>query len=293
VAESHQLTLFGITPRPLSREEAGSSLEVPDPIAASPEPAAGQIDLFAERACLARDLEAALRGGDFDVASRLRRLFEETYGASPETSALSFLEGQADVLASAPPEEALSVWRRLDLGLEEHPRIRRLLQEGVLRRLLRSHSAADLAAVSPASLPAIALVVASGLTASPEDGQREARRLIRDALLTGLRLEPLEFRWDPPLADLLAEDEEPTWLASLGVIRRLWPAPRPTSEDIDVLSRPFVEPAPGEQAALAFWSCLRSAEDRDCPERALQEARRRMKRLRPEFHAVHIRRVRN
>lgn len=114
--------------------------------------------------------------------------------------------------------------------------------------------------------------------------------MIRDALLTGFRLEPLGLRWDQALADLLAEDEEPPWLACLGVIRRLWPTPRLMPEDIGALSGPFVEPASGEQAALAFWSCLRVAEDRDCPEGALHEARRRMKRLRPEFHALHMRR---
>jgi hypothetical protein len=141
-------------------------------------------------------------------------------------------------------------------------------------------------------LPAIALALSSGLTASPEDGKRNARSLIRDALVTGLRLEPLQFRWDEALADLLAEDEEPPWLASLGVIRRLWPAPPLTPEDIDALLRPCIEPASSEQAARVFWSCLRGAEDRDCPEGALQEARRRMKRLRPEFHAALMRRVR-
>jgi hypothetical protein len=292
VAESDQLSLFGITPRALAREEEGRAREVLDPVATSAEPVSGQIELFAERTCLARDLEGALRGGAFPEACRLRRLFEETYGVSPETRALTFLETCVDPLASSPPEEALPVWHSLDSGLEEHPRLRRLLQEGLFRRLLRSHSAEDLAAASPASLPAIALVLSSGLTASPEDGKRNARRLIRDALLTGLRLESLQFRWDEALADLLAEDEESPWLASLGVIRRLWPAPPLIPEDIDALLRPCVEPASGEQAARVFWSCLRAAEDRDCPEGALQEARRRMKRLRPEFHAALMRRVR-
>lgn len=292
VAALYQLTLFGTEPCPLPRDGgAAHDREAPDRPAGSAEPVPEQMDLFAERARLARDLEGALRGGDFPEARRLCRLFEETYGVTGETRALGFLEGLADALASPLPEEALRVWRALDSGIETHPWLRRLLREGVFRRLLRSHSADNLASVSPGSLPALAWVLASGPEASPEDGQREARRLVRDALLAGRRLESLDFPWDEALADLLAENDAPPWLACLGAIRRLWPAPRPASEDFDVLSRPFVEPASQEQAALAFWSCLRAAEDRDCAEGALHEARRRMKRLRPAFHALYMRRV--
>lgn len=288
-----QLTLFGTEPRPLPREDGGAAhdREAPDGLARPAEPPPGQLDLFAERARLARDLEGNLRGGDFPQARRLCRLFEETYGVSAETRALGFLEGLADALASPLPEEALPVWRGLDPSLETHPRLRRLLQEGVFGRLLSSHSADDLAAVSPGALPALAWVLAYGPGALPEDGKREARRLVRDALLAGRRLESLDFPWDGALADLLAEEDLPPWLACLGVIRRLWPAPRLSPEVVDVLSGPLVEPASHERAALAFWSCLRAAEDRDCAEPALHEARRRMKRLRPAFHALYMRRV--
>lgn len=288
-----QLTLFGTEPRPLPREDGGAAREreSPDRPATSAEPGPGQIDLFAERARLARDLDGALRGGDFPEARRLRRLFEETYGVSAETRTLGFLEGLADALASPLPEEALPVWRGLDPSLEAHPRLRWLLREGVFGRLLRSHSADDLASVSPGALPALAWVLVSGPGAFPEGGKREARRLVRDALLAGRRLESLDFAWDEALADLLAEDDPPPWLACLGVIRRLWPAPRLSPEVVAVLSGPFVEPASQEQAALAFWSCLQAAEDRDCAEAALHEARRRMKGLRPAFHGLYMRRV--
>jgi hypothetical protein len=255
------------------------------------EPDVEQIDLFAERARLARELEGALRGGDFPQARRLRRLFDETYGVSSETRALDCLEGLAEALASPLPEEALPVWLGLDSSLEKHPWLRRLLREGVLGRLLCSHSADDLASVSPGSLSALAWIFASGRGASPEDGKREARRLVRDGLLAGRRLESLDYPWDNALMDLLAEDEPPVWLACLGVIRRLWLAPRLSSEVVAMLSGPFVEPASQERAALAFWTCLRAAEDCDCAEGALHEARRRMKKLRPAFHALYMRRV--
>jgi len=287
------MTLFGTEPSPLPPEDgrAAGECESPDRLAGSTEPSPQQIDLFTERARLARDLDGALRGGDFAEARRLCRLFEETYGVSAETRVLGFLEGLAEALVNRPPEEALAVWRGLDPSLETHPRLRRLLREGVFGRLLRFRSANELASVSPGSLPALAWVLASRPVASAEDGKREARHLVRDALLAGLQLESLDFQWDDALADLLAEDDPPHWLACLGVIRRLWPAPRLSTEVVDALSRPLVEPASQEGAALAFWSCLRAAEDRDCAEPALHEARRRMKRLRSAFHALYMHRV--
>ena len=290
---SVQLTLFETEPRSLPREDGGAAREdeSPDRLAASTELAQEQIDLFAERARLARDLDGALREGGFPEARRLRRLFEETYGVSAETRTLGFLEVFADALASPLPEEALPAWHGLDPSLETRPRLRGLVREGVFGRLLRSHSADELASVSPGALPALTWVVASRPGVSLGDGKRESRRLVRDALLAGRHLESLDFPWDEALADLLAEDDLPPWLACAGVIRRLWPAPRLSAEVVDVLSGPFVEPGSPEGAALAFWSCLRAAEDRDCFEEALHEARRRMKTLRPAFHAQYMRRA--
>ncbi len=259
---------------------AGSSDSVPE-----------QFDLFAERARLARDLEGALREGDFPQVRRLRQLFEETYGPLPQARALGLLDLYSDQLASSSPQEALSALSGLGASLEAHQWLRQLVAEGVLGRLLHSYRAGDLAAASPDSLPGLARVLVAGQGVSPEDGKREARRLVRDALLAGRRLESLDFPWDAALADLLAEDEEPPWLACLGVIRHLWPAPRPAPEDLAALSEPPTDPASQRAAALTFWSCLRAAEDRDCTEATLYEARRRMKILRPDFHVLYMRRV--
>jgi hypothetical protein len=44
-------------------------------------------------------------------------------------------------------------------------------------------------------------------------GRREARRLVREALLAGRPLEPLDFRHDELVADTLAEDMPPRWRA--------------------------------------------------------------------------------
>ena len=286
---ARQSSLFGIEPRPLPGDDDGVDR---DRRAAEEQDASnpGQIDLFADRACLARDLEAALRGGDFPEANRLRLLFEETYGESADTRALSFLEGEATALSSAQPEVALPAWRTLDSSLES-PRLRRILQEGVLRRLLREHPAEKLAASDPASLPALAWTLTFVPEGAAERDVQDARGLVRTALLAGQELSSLDFRWDEPLADLLAEGEPPAWLPSLGVVRRLWPAPRPTPEDLAALSSPFDEPESPDTAAHAFWSCLRVAEDSSCPEPAVHEARRRMKKLRPDLHALYMRRA--
>jgi hypothetical protein len=62
-AELRQLTLFGTEPRPLPREGGGADRhwELTDRHEDFSEAATGQIDLFAEHAGLARDLDGALR----------------------------------------------------------------------------------------------------------------------------------------------------------------------------------------------------------------------------------------
>ncbi len=286
-----QLTLFETEPRPLGREGGGPGESEARSLADSSEPGPDQIDLFSERARLARDVDDALREGDFSQALRLRCLFEENHGVSEETRALRLLEGFDEALASPVPEEALGAFHNLDPSFDEHPRLRRLLRTGVFGRLLRSHSPDDLASASPASIPILAWFLAAGPAASPEEGMRQARRLVRDALVAGRRLESLDFRWDEALTDLLAEDDSPPWLACLGVIRRVWPATRPGPEPLGAVPAPMAGSASEEVAALAFWSCLRAAENRDATESTLYEARRRMKALRPAFHALYMRRI--
>lgn len=149
----------------------------------------------------------------------------------------------------------------------------------------------ELAARAPDMLPALALTLASTPNESGDEERSRARSLVHNALLAGQRLDPLEFRWDPSLADLLAEDEAPGWLACLGAIRRLWPTPRLTSEQWAATSVSFESPVCPEEAAFAFWSCLCAAQDPGSSEDALHETRRRMKRLRPDFHSLYMRRA--
>jgi hypothetical protein len=151
---------------------------------------------------------------------------------------------------------------------------------GVFARLLASHTPEALVKTRPECLPALAAVLAAGPEDLPEAGRRRAHGLVRDALLAGRDLSSLDFDHDKAVADLLAEDLPPRWLACLGLIRRLWPAPPPDESDRSP-----------EETALEFWRCLQLADSADTPEEVLHEARRRMKRLRPELHALYMRRA--
>lgn len=289
---SRQLTLFGTAPRPLPANESTPG----DPNGPASGDAftagtdTGQIDLFADRAVLARDLDDALNGGRFEEARRLRSALEETYGPSAQARDLAFLDRLAGDLWERPPAEALSVWAEIDRALHERRALRALLREGVFTRLLESRPPEALVEARPDCLPALCLVLVSGRAARPEEGRRRARALVRDALLAGRPLESLDFRHDADLAELLAEDEPPRWLASLGVIRRLWPVPRSGGTEPEGFRAAPGEPGSDEEAALNFWDCLTVAETADCPEALLHEARRRMKRLRPDLHALYMRR---
>lgn len=290
---SRQLTLFGAEPRLLATEEdksAGSG-DCPADGAALPELDDGQIELFAQPAVLGRELEAALAAGRFERAARLRRILDDIYGPSLLTHGLGFLESLGTSLWDGPPAEALSVWTDIDSRLGERAHLRDQLRVGVFARLLASHAPEALVETRPECLPPLAAFLASGREGSLEAGRRRARGLVRDVLLAGRDLASQDFEQDEAVADLLAEDFPPRWLACLGLIRRLWPAPHPDESDLERFSNMSNEIRSKEEAALAFWRCLRVAESADTPEELLHEARRRMKRLSPELHALYMRRA--
>ena len=98
-------------------------------------------------------------------------------------------------------------------------------------------------------------LVAETLVAIGETAR--ARLLVRDTLLAGGEIS--DIAEDQPVADLLSEDLEPQWLASLGAIRRL---------------------------------VLRLAECRAAlPQPVLHAARRRLKCLHPDLHAAYMNRA--
>lgn len=274
-----QLPLFADISGPRAASDPTDTTTA-EPPAEAPGPLADdrQLGLFADRAVLSRELEAAITSGRFEEGPMLRARLEEDFGLD-STQGLDPLARLAGV-AWDPPQTPLAVWVDVDRLLAAQPLLRAQVRTGVFSRLLQSHHPEVLLAARPDCLPAIARVLREWPGSSPEDGRRAARSLVRDSLLAGHPLEALDFRDDAPLADLLAEDRDPRWLACLGRIRRLWPSVPPRAPECD--SRV-------DHPAVAFWDCLRLAESAECPDELRQQARRRMKQLDPELHALFMR----
>jgi hypothetical protein len=284
LTRSRQLLLFAVDPRSLPSEAPAEPEDAHPPAPADPR----QVNLFADHAVLARDLDAALRGGRFAEAGRIRGLLEETLGASGWTRDLGFLEALEAAVCAGSPRDTLALWDRIGAGLADRA-LRSRVREGVYARLFESHSPEALAAARPERLPELVHVLASQPGVSLEEARARGRRLVRDALLAGQSLDSLAFREDAVLSELLAEDLSPRWLACLGVVRRLWPAPTPTPAELAAFRSPAAGAAADE--ASAFWQCLGVAESASSPEDLLHEARRRMKALQPELHALYMRRA--
>jgi hypothetical protein len=245
-----------------------------------------QRDLFAPRAVLSREVEHALVEGRFDDVSSLRLRIEGEYGPCAETGDLGFADRLEGALRRGSPAVALAAWAEVNQALAGTGALRLRVRDGLFARLLGSHPPAALVDAWPPCLPVITELLARSDGA---DGPRRGRLLVRDALLAGRALEPLDFRHDPPVADLLAEDRAAPWLACLGAIRRLWPALPAEPARLASLSS---EPPPDEESARQFWRCLLTAEDPTTAEDARHDARRAMKRLDPDMHGHYMRRAR-
>lgn len=284
-----QLALFpGITgPRSEHRPRDDAATE---PIAEAPSPATAdrQLELFADRVVLFRELDTAIASGSFEQAAYLLGTIGESFGPDAARS-LAPLERLAGVAWEGPPATPLSVWAEIDRQLAGQPHLRDRVLGGVFARLLQSHTPGELLAARLECLPVLARVVSSSPNRSPEEGRREARALVRDSLLAGRALEALDFRDDEALADLLSEDLSPRWLACLGRIRRLWPSCPPRASEWAALAEIARGATADEDPAMAFWQCLRLAESPDCAEQLRQQARRRMRQLHPELHVVFMR----
>jgi hypothetical protein len=155
----------------------------------------------------------------------------------------------------------------------------------------RSPRLRELVEARPECLPVLVRALGTGSGRSPEEARLEARGLVRDSLLAGRALDVLDFREDEALADLLAENLPPPWLACLGCIRRLWTAPPPRDSEWQTLRAIAENDAAEDDPAMAFWHCLRLAESPHCPDDLRHQARRRMKQLHPDLHALFMRRA--
>lgn len=106
------------------------------------------------------------------------------------------------------------------------------------------------------------------------------RILVRDALLAGMALEP-DVVGDEAVRNLLREDLQPEWLACLGVMLGVWPAPG-GGETVE-------DPRTDRECALAFCDCLSVAmRPAAHPPAAVIAARMRMRELNRELHARHM-----
>lgn len=284
-----QLTLLGLDPIPGPEAAAPSDVEDAEPDTSAPPAVVDerQVALFEDRVVLLREIDGALEEGAFGDALHALRTLEETYGPPPADGPPALCLESLVSLSWDDPGKALDTWVAIQPALR--PGLRPRILAGLFARLLQHHTPVALARLRPDCLPALASFLAASPGRPEGEGRREARRLVRDALLAGQALESLDFRDDESVADMLAEDMTPPWLACLGVIRRLWPAPPLSPDDHDLACA--TSPKTSEDAALAFWRCLRITETPMCEEALLHEARRRMKALHPHLHAAFMRRA--
>jgi hypothetical protein len=285
-----QLSLFPDVAGPRA-VEAPPGEGAQEPIADEPAPGSGQLELFADYAVLARELELAIVDGRFEEAMQTRLVMVEAFGPSEALRDLAWLDPLAATPWEGPPAAPLSVWAEVDRQLCARPPLRDRVRRGAFTRLLRAHTAAELMEARPQCLPILVRALLSQAERSAEDARLEARGLIRDSLAAGRTLDPLDFPEDEPVADLLAEDLSPAWLACLGRVRRLWPSPPPRDPEWAALREIARGDAGSEDPAMAFWQCLRLAESPSCPEGLRHAARRRMKQLHPGLHAAFMRRA--
>ena len=266
-----------------------SGPEVPPPPAPQiaeepPGPTSGQLLLFTPLTIHRTELESAVAEGDFVEAVRLRDSLSAEYGPVAVPDGLACL----DVFAACTRDlfdltGLLAVFRAALLNIADSER-RKQMTRGLLARLVARVEPGEIARCDGSWLPDLAnFLYGSGRTG-------DARGLIRDALLNNVEVLPDSIE-EPRARDLLAETLALRWLACLGALRGVWPAPSPDEPELAAITAAWAKPLPGLDAdrALAFWECLRvAALKQRLPESLLHATRRRMKALHPEFHQLHM-----
>lgn len=246
----------------------------------------GQRKLFTAERELIGQIEAALSSGRFEDARRYRDALVALEGPSNGTRALGTLDVVGDTgFWDRPLAVVLSDWLTLAQQLEALPNLRRVIADGGLARLLERHGPIELVREAPAMLAPLTNRLCGGSRAD-DVIQTEAATLLRDALLDGCNPDPADFD-DDRLVDLLAEGLPPVWLACLGALRQLWPVP---SADPSELRTPTATDSEGEdERGRQFWACLRCTVSCGRDDPAAVAARKRMKQLQPDMHALFMR----
>jgi hypothetical protein len=246
----------------------------------------GQRQLFTAERELIGQLEAALASGQFEDARRCRDALVGLEGPSSGTRDLTALDTVGDQgFWQRPLAVVLSEWLDLDSHLVDLPYLRQLIHDGALSRLLELYRPAELVRAEPSLLARLtnrlgATVVDDGIVAP------DTARLVRDALLDGCETAPGDFD-DDRLVDLLAEDQRPIWLACLGALRHLWPVPPAGPAELTLACSPI--PDDEDERGREFWVCLQCAIACGRDEPTAVAARKRMKLLHPDMHALFMR----
>jgi hypothetical protein len=245
----------------------------------------GQRGLFTADRELVGQIEAALASGRFEDARRHRDALAALEGPSARTRELGTLDVAGDAgFWDRPLPIVLNEWLTLLRHLDALPHLRRVISDGGLSRLLERHTPAELVHASPAMLAPLTdrLCEAVG---TDEPLPAGAAAVLRDALLAGCEPAPGDFH-DDRLVDLLAESHGPVWLACLGALRHLWPVPpADPSESAPVV----VDSQDDDERGREFWACLRCAVSCQRDDPAAVAARKRMKQLDPDMHALFMR----
>jgi hypothetical protein len=245
----------------------------------------GQLGLLTAERELVGQIEAALASGRFEDARRHRDALVAFEGPSTSTSELATLDvvGDADFW-DRPLPVVVNQWLTLRRHLSALPHLQQVICEGGLSRLLERHAPTELVHAAPAMLAPLTnrLCAAAG---SDERIPAEAAALLRDALLDGCGPAPGDFH-DDRLVDLLAEDHSPVWLASLGALRHLWSVP---PADASELPPRVVDSQDDDERGREFWACLRRTVSSGRDEPAALAARKRMKQLDADMHALFMR----
>jgi hypothetical protein len=164
------------------------------------------------------------------------------------------------------------------------PHLQQLIGEGGLSRLLERHAPAELVHSAPTMIAPLTnrLCQAAG---TDERLPAEAAALLRDALLGGFEPAPGDFD-DARIVDLLAENHHPVWLACLGALRQLWPVP---PADLSELAPVVVDSQDDDERGREFWTCLRYTVSCGRDDPTAVAARKRMKQLDADMHALFMR----
>ena len=246
----------------------------------------GQRELFTAERELVGQIEDALASGRFEDARRCRDRLVALEGPSTTTRDLGALDVVGDAgFWDRPIPVVLGDWLTLQRQLDMLPNLRRLICDGGLSRLLERHRPTDLVRASPAMLAPLTnrLGAAAG---ADESIPADAATLLRDALLDGCDPAPGDFD-DDRLVDLLAEDHCPVWLACLGALRQLWPVP--PADPSELTGPTAVDSEDEDQRGRQFWACLQRTVSCERDDPAAVAARKCMKQLNPDMHALFMR----